>query len=107
MKVLIAEDDPISLTVLRKTLERWGHDVFAAPDGAETWAAFQHETFPVVISDWMMPGLDGLELVRRIRHHRQNGYVYTIQCPVARTFAFSKSARRGVSRTFLEDIRFT
>ncbi len=39
---------------------------------------FKHETFPVVISDWMMPGLDGLELVRRIRHHGQNGYVYTI-----------------------------
>ena len=58
MKVLIAEDDPISRTVLRKTLERWGHDVFAAPDGAQAWAAFQHETFPVVISDWMMPGLD-------------------------------------------------
>jgi DNA-binding response OmpR family regulator len=58
MKVLIAEDDPISRTVLRKTLERWGHDVFAAPDGAQAWAAFQHETFPVVISDWMMPGLE-------------------------------------------------
>jgi len=78
MKVLIAEDDPISRTVLRKTLERWGHDVFAAPDGAQAWAAFQNESFPVVISDWMMPGLDGLELVRRIRHHGQNGYVYTI-----------------------------
>ena len=69
MKVLIAEDDPISRTVLRKTLERWGHDVFDAPDGAQAWAAFQHETFPVVISDWMMPGLDGLELVRRIWCH--------------------------------------
>ena len=54
MKVLIAEDDPISRTVLRKTLERWGHDVFAAPDGAQAWASFQHETFPVVISDWMI-----------------------------------------------------
>ena len=49
MKVLIAEDDPISRTVLRKTLEWWGHDVFAAPDGAQAWAAFQQETFPVVI----------------------------------------------------------
>ena len=78
MKVLIAEDDPISRTVLRKTLERWGHEVLAAPDGDQAWAAFQHEAFPVVISDWMMPGIDGLELVRRIRHHNQNGYVYTI-----------------------------
>ena len=73
MKVLIAEDDPVSRTVLRRTLEKWGHDVIATPDGDQAWAAFQHETFPVVISDWMMPGLDGLELVRRIRHNRRNG----------------------------------
>jgi len=78
VRVLIAEDDLVSRTVLRKTLERWGHEVLAAPDGVQAWAAFQRETFPVVISDWMMPGLDGLELVRRIRNYHQNGYVYTI-----------------------------
>ncbi len=78
MRVLIADDDLVSRTVLRKTLEKWGHDVLAAPDGDQAWAAFQQEAFPVVISDWMMPGLDGPELVRRIRHHNQNGYVYTI-----------------------------
>ncbi|MGH9428557.1 MAG: response regulator [Terriglobia bacterium] len=54
--------------------ERWGHDVLAAPDGDQAWAAFQHEAFPVVISDWMMPGLDGLELVRRIRY-RENSTI--------------------------------
>jgi len=78
MRVLIADDDLVSRTVLRKTLEKWGHDVLAAPDGDQAWAAFQHEAFPVVISDWMMPGIDGPELVRRIRQHNQNGYVYTI-----------------------------
>lgn len=78
MRVLIAEDDLVSRTALRKTLEKWGHDVLAAPDGDQAWAAFQHEVFPVVISDWIMPGLDGLELVRRIRNHNESGYVYTI-----------------------------
>lgn len=78
MRVLIAEDDVVSRAALRRTLEKWGHEVLAAPDGERAWAAFQHEAFPVVISDWMMPGLDGLELVRRIRHHNHNGYVYTI-----------------------------
>jgi CheY-like chemotaxis protein len=54
MRVLIAEDDLVSRKVLRKTLERWGHDVLAAPDGDQAWAAFQHEAFPVVISDWVV-----------------------------------------------------
>jgi sigma-B regulation protein RsbU (phosphoserine phosphatase) len=78
MKVLIAEDDLVSRTVLRRTLERWGHQVAAAEDGAAAWALFERDDFPLVISDWMMPALDGLELVRRIREHPQSGYVYTI-----------------------------
>lgn len=80
MRVLIAEDDLVSLTLLRKTLEKWGHDVMATTDGDQAWTAFQREFFPVVISDWMMPHVDGLELLRRIRHHRhsQNSYVYTV-----------------------------
>ena len=78
MKVLIAEDDSVSRMVLRKALEKWGHSVYAAEDGAVAWKLFEQEEFPLVISDWMMPEIDGLELVRRIRSRQQSGYVYAI-----------------------------
>jgi sigma-B regulation protein RsbU (phosphoserine phosphatase) len=78
MKVLIAEDDPISLEVLQSYLERWGHDVVAAEDGAAAWRLFEADDISLVISDWMMPNMDGLELVRRIRAASRSGYVYVI-----------------------------
>jgi two-component system, NtrC family, sensor kinase len=82
MKVLIAEDDPISRRLLQSYLERWGHEVVVAENGAEAWRLFEADAFPLVISDWMMPELDGLELIRRIRSHteetRRPGYVYVI-----------------------------
>src|SRR5262245_61245030 len=78
MRVLVAEDDPISRHLLVRTLQGWGYDVTAAPDGAEAWRLFQEAAYPLVISDWMMPGLDGLELVRRIRARTQHGYVFTL-----------------------------
>jgi sigma-B regulation protein RsbU (phosphoserine phosphatase) len=78
MKVLIAEDDPISLEVLQSYLERWGHEVVAAEDGAAAWRLFEADDISLVITDWMMPQLDGLELVRRIRAAPRSGYVYLI-----------------------------
>src|SRR5438874_11906896 len=67
LKVLIAEDDPISRRLLQSNLEKWGHEVAAARDGAEAWHQFESGEFPIVISDWMMPETDGVELIRRIR----------------------------------------
>lgn len=78
MKVLIAEDEVVSRRLLQSSLQRWGHDVVAAKNGAEAWTLFQADEFPIVISDWMMPEMDGLELIRRIRACRRSGYVYTI-----------------------------
>ncbi len=78
MKVLIAEDDPISAQVLQSYLEKWGHTVVAAENGAEAWRLFQQDDIALVISDWVMPELDGLELVRRIRSCQRSGYVYVI-----------------------------
>jgi len=78
MKVLIAEDDPISRLLLQAHLEKWGHEVTAASDGGAAWRLFQVGTYPIVISDWMMPELDGPELVQRIRASDQLGYVYII-----------------------------
>ena len=78
MRILIAEDALISRRLLQHHLQTWGHEVVAAGDGAEAWQLFVENEFPVVISDWMMPEIDGLELVRRIRASERPGYVYII-----------------------------
>src|SRR5215472_15426584 len=78
MKVLIADDEVVSRRLLQNYLQRWGHEVVAAQDGAEAWSLFQAGEFPIVISDWMMPKMDGLELIRRIRGCRRRGYIYAI-----------------------------
>jgi signal transduction histidine kinase len=78
MKVLIAEDDRVSRRLLQGLLEKWGYQVVSAPDGAEAWRRFQEDEFPLVISDWMMSEMDGLELIRRIRASQRPGYVYAI-----------------------------
>jgi sigma-B regulation protein RsbU (phosphoserine phosphatase) len=68
MKVLIAEDDPVSRRVLEATLVKFGYQVVVAADGAEAWAALQSADAPyLAILDWMMPEIDGVELCRRVR----------------------------------------
>lgn len=79
MRILIAEDDLISRKLLTKTLEKWGHEPVVATDGNEAWSIFlERDDIHFVISDWMMPGMDGLELVRRIRATERSIYVYVI-----------------------------
>jgi len=78
MKLLIADDEAISRRLLQSYLERWGHEVVAAQNGAEAWQLFAAGDFPIVISDWVMPELDGVELIRRIRASQRPGYVYTM-----------------------------
>lgn len=67
MKILLAEDELVSRTYLTKQLERLGYEVVAAEDGLEAWEQFQREPAELVISDILMPGMDGLDLCRRIR----------------------------------------
>jgi phosphoserine phosphatase RsbU/P len=78
MKVLIAEDEALARRLLQSYLERWGHEVVAAQNGAEAWQLFAAGEFSIVISDWIMPELDGVELIRRIRACRRPAYVYAI-----------------------------
>jgi CheY-like chemotaxis protein len=62
MKILIAEDDPISRRVLELNLVEWGYEVMVASDGAEAWEIIQQPESPnLIISDWMMPRMDGPE----------------------------------------------
>jgi CheY-like chemotaxis protein len=67
-KVLIADDDAISLRVLEATLRQWGHEVVATRDGQAAWDVLQGDDAPkLAILDWMMPGLEGPDVCRRVR----------------------------------------
>ncbi len=78
MKILIAEDQLPTARYLRRLLEQLGHQVLEAADGEEAWEQIRREQVPILISDWMMPRLDGLELCRRIRSQFTEGYLYII-----------------------------
>lgn len=78
MKVLIAEDDAVSGLVLERTLQRWGYEVIKTRNGKEAWERFQAEPVSLVITDWMMPHMDGVELCRRIRQLSLEHYTYVI-----------------------------
>ena len=68
MKVLIAEDDATSRRMLAAVLGKWGYEVTVTSDGAEAWSALQApEAPPLAILDWMMPGMDGVEVCRNVR----------------------------------------
>jgi len=68
MKILIAEDDAISRRLLQATLTKWGHEVAVTAHGEEAWQALQQPDAPaLIILDWLMPGMDGVEICRRAR----------------------------------------
>jgi two-component system, cell cycle response regulator len=78
MNILVADDDPTSRLIVAAALGSLGHECQTVTDGAEAWEAFRSQRPDVVISDWMMPGLNGLELCRNIREHDPSRYVYFI-----------------------------
>lgn len=85
MKLLIAEDDRTTRRLLQSYLKGWGHEATAAEDGAEAWRLFQGGEFEIVITDWTMPRMDGLELVRRIRSSESAGGVYILMMTATAT----------------------
>jgi diguanylate cyclase (GGDEF)-like protein len=79
MKVLAAEDNPVFQSMLRAMLTKWGYEAVVARDGNEAWQALQAPDGPcLAILDWMMPGLDGVEICRRVREASREPYVYII-----------------------------
>jgi sigma-B regulation protein RsbU (phosphoserine phosphatase) len=79
MRVLIAEDDPVSRRVLHLTLKQWGHEPVSTSTGTEAWEVLQGESAPkLAILDWMMPGLDGVEICRRLRSPEYSKATYVI-----------------------------
>src|SRR5262245_54683388 len=78
MKVLIAEDDSIAAKFLTAMLQKLGHESIVTRDGEAGLKEFIAAQPPVVISDWMMPGMNVLELCQRIRELNLNEYTYFI-----------------------------
>jgi diguanylate cyclase (GGDEF)-like protein len=77
--VLIAEDDPIFRRVLESRFKRWDYRVTAVENGLDAWEVLQKEDAPqLAILDWMMPGMDGIELCRKIRSRDQGPYQYVL-----------------------------
>jgi len=77
MKILIVEDNAVAAAVLEAALLKLGHEPIRAGDGLTAWQAFESHPTRVVVSDWLMPGIDGLEFCRRIRA-RGGEYTYFI-----------------------------
>lgn len=79
MRILIAEDDPISRRLLEVTLGKWGYEVISCPDGQSAWKTLRQPEAPsLAILDWMMPGMDGLQVCREVRQLITEPYTYML-----------------------------
>ncbi len=78
MNILIADDDPVTLKLLMSKIAEWGHTVHPAADGNVAWDTILQTPIDIVISDWLMPGLDGLQLSHLIRERQDHPYIYVI-----------------------------
>ncbi len=78
MKILIADDEPENLYLISFVLSNRGYQVFQASNGKQAWELIEKENIPLVLTDWMMPMMDGVELVRRIRSADFPYYTYII-----------------------------
>jgi DNA-binding response OmpR family regulator len=78
LKILVAEDDTITRRLIEKFLTNEGHEVHSFENGAGAWHFFKENTVNVVVSDWIMPDSDGLDLCRRVRSVKRDEYTYFI-----------------------------
>lgn len=79
MKILVADDDSVSNRILTDTLSRWGHEVISVSDGDLAWHMLNQQAAPrFAILDWLMPGLSGIEVCRKIRAQVNLPYTYVI-----------------------------
>jgi two-component system cell cycle response regulator len=79
LRILVAEDNPIFQSVLRSMLTKWGYDALVVHNGLEAWQVVQGPDAPrLAILDWMMPGMDGVEVCRHVRAEVREPYIYLL-----------------------------
>ena len=107
MKILLSEDDPASRVLLEDRIRSMGHEVFSAPDGEVAWERFLGTGCSVVVSDWVMPKLDGVELCQRIRQFATSSYVYFIlQTARSASEDYVKAMQQGVDDFLSKPVDF-
>src|ERR1700746_3014407 len=79
MKILIADDEPVSRQMICGLLTKWGYDVVSVEDGIAAWEQLKTPDAPrIALLDWMMPGKNGVEVCREIRRNRPEPYTYIL-----------------------------
>ncbi|HSZ37845.1 MAG TPA: diguanylate cyclase [Acidimicrobiales bacterium] len=78
MRILVADDDPTSRLLLKAMVTKLGHECVVAEDGSSAWDVLASGGIDVLLTDWMMPGVDGPELCRRVRNDVGGGYIYIV-----------------------------
>ena len=79
MRVLVADDDPVSRRFLERILSKWGYEAVCVEDGDEAWAVLASDDPPrLALLDWMMPGMDGTQLCRALRADTERPYTYVV-----------------------------
>ncbi|MDB6085410.1 MAG: hypothetical protein JWN43_3291 [Gammaproteobacteria bacterium] len=76
--ILLAEDDPVTRMLMTRFLKKAGYEVDAVSDGAEALEKMMGRYYPILVSDWEMPGMDGVELCKAVRSSKLDGYVYAL-----------------------------
>jgi diguanylate cyclase (GGDEF)-like protein len=102
MKVLIADDDPMSLLYLQDALQDWGYEVETVTDGSSACDRLQQADAPMLaIIDWMMPGMDGIDVCRLIRSRVKDRYIYLIMLTSRSETAFVVEAMNAGADDFI------
>lgn len=104
MKVLVTEDQAVSRLMLDEWLQTWGYQPILASDGMEAWDILKDDAMDtprLILLDWMMPRMDGVELCRRIRSDHQLPYIYIIMLTQKYTQEDLKTAMDAGADAFL------
>ncbi|HEY3656733.1 MAG TPA: diguanylate cyclase [Steroidobacteraceae bacterium] len=76
--ILLAEDDPVTRMLMTRFLKKAGYEVDAVSDGAEAFDKMMKRYYPILVTDWEMPGMDGIALCKAVRNMQLDGYVYAL-----------------------------